>query len=116
MNQTVESQVETGLVLSIKYPNREEWLAHNPSPNSQLVHLSRRAKGGHSEIFFEEIYEDMGIAEAAETATALYLSQEDRFPNETIFATVYWPDGKIWGPFPMEVIITVEATELRQGD
>ena len=58
----------------------------------------------------------MGIAEAAEHAVAQYLSEQDRFPDKTIYAQVFWPNGAVWGPFPVDVSITIEATCLRGGE
>ena len=112
--QNVEQNAgqEVQQVEASEFLSQQEWLETIPPTTDQLVQLSSKDRG----IFFETIYADMGIAEAAENAVAFYLSQQDRFPEGLIYATVYWADGATWGPFPVDVSITVEATCLRQGD
>ena len=106
-DETQQTSIQTPV-----FWNQQDWLATSPPDSDQLVQLSWRDKT----TFFEAIYQDMGIAEAAEHAVAFYLSQQDKFPEGLIYATVYWANGAIWGPFPVDVSITVEATCLRGGE
>lgn len=63
--------------------------------------------------FFTKEFDDMGIAEAAERAVAAFLGDKMSLPDEIPLAKVYWRNGASFGPFPVDISLSIEAICLR---
>lgn len=90
----------------------QEWL-DNEQPEEGTLFAELRWHG-ESTIVYSQAFDSCTIGEAAERAVAGWIG-EHGIPDKVPVATVYWANGAKFGPFPVEVSITIEATCLRGG-
>lgn len=92
----------------------QEWLDHmEPADNMLFAEMRWH---GDSEIIHSGEFAGITIAEAAERVVAGYLGDQDSLPDRVPIVTVYWANGAKFGPFPVEISLTIEATCLRGGE
>lgn len=92
----------------------EDWVKHeNPGENNLFVELRWK---GESAIFFSQEFENITIAEAAERSVAYYLMEyQSGLPEKIPEATVYAASGRMYGPFVIDISISIEVVGLRGG-
>ena len=62
-----------------------------------------------------DIHSGLGIAKAAEATVAAWVLRLGRFPHDTVSCTCYTDVG-VYGPFPVDISLEVNATSLRGGE
>lgn len=88
----------------------KEWLENVLLPEGTV--FAELRWHGESEIVYSEEFETCTVQQAAELAVA-HLIERSGIPDRVPMATVYWANGFVFGPFPVEISLSIEASCLR---